>query len=241
MSTLTWQSPQFDPLATPWPKRLRERPARKLDRKRVAAIALVVAAHLLIAGTLLLPQKPMPLRSQPSAPVTLSYESAPRIRPPDPPPVKIETERTTRIVTARNSTPAPAPAAPTQPAISATSAASAEEFALPVSNPAPLIAPAPQETDSSEALLVLKNPAPRYPPRAVARGMQGKVQFRVTVDIKGRVQDIALVATSGHRELDRAALSHIKRHWLFQPRTRNGEAIVSSGIGSVQFSLSELR
>ncbi|TAK97973.1 MAG: energy transducer TonB [Verrucomicrobia bacterium] len=56
------------------------------------------------------------------------------------------------------------------------------------------------------------NPAPRYPPNALRNGYQGKVVIEVTFDASGALTDAVVRQSSRYRELDEAALSHVKKN-----------------------------
>jgi periplasmic protein TonB len=51
----------------------------------------------------------------------------------------------------------------------------------------------------------------RYPPKALARGDQGLVKVRITIDRDGRVQETHIVQSSGSPELDQEALAALTR------------------------------
>ncbi len=50
----------------------------------------------------------------------------------------------------------------------------------------------------------------RYPPDAAMRGIYGDLYIRFTIKKNGRLSDVALVRTSGHRSLDQAAIQALK-------------------------------
>lgn len=74
----------------------------------------------------------------------------------------------------------------------------------------------------------LQNPAPVYPALARERGWQGLVLLRVSVNEKGRVEEIHISESSGHSLLDAAALKAVK-DWNFLP-ARVGQLGFSSQI-----------
>lgn len=78
------------------------------------------------------------------------------------------------------------------------------------------------------------NPSPKYPTAALRSGIGGTVMVRAEVDATGRAVDVDVVQRSGHRELDRAALSAV-RQWRFEPATRNGRAVSSTVQVPVDF------
>jgi protein TonB len=69
--------------------------------------------------------------------------------------------------------------------------------------------------------LYKQNEPPLYPLKARRLGYEGIVMLKVLIDDNGRVDDLRVLKSSGHRVLDRAALSAVKK-WLFEPGTKNG-------------------
>ena len=69
-----------------------------------------------------------------------------------------------------------------------------------------------------------KNPPPEYPLIARRRGLQGNVILEVMVDRNGRVIDLKVFKSSGHKVLDRAAEESV-REWIFKPAVRGNEKI----------------
>lgn len=68
--------------------------------------------------------------------------------------------------------------------------------------------------------------APVYPRRALDLGQQGTVTLHAKVLPSGRPGELKVVHSSGHRLLDMAALSAVKK-WKFEPTNINGDAVVS--------------
>ena len=62
---------------------------------------------------------------------------------------------------------------------------------------------------------------PKYPENARKRRLEGKAEISVDVDKKGNVTNVRLAQTSGHAELDKAAVEQA-RNWKFN--TPNGAA-----------------
>lgn len=77
---------------------------------------------------------------------------------------------------------------------------------------------------------------PAYPYHARIMEHQGTVILDVKLDEAGKVVGIVVEKTSGHRSLDKAALSTVK-HWNFQPLLENGKGIRSRVRIPVQFRL----
>lgn len=83
-----------------------------------------------------------------------------------------------------------------------------------------------------------RNRQPAYPPVARRRGWSGTVLLKVLVDAKGRVADLAVERSSGHRLLDRAALKAV-RQWLFLPATEDGVPMAMWVSVPITFHLQE--
>lgn len=82
----------------------------------------------------------------------------------------------------------------------------------------------------------LGNQSPKYPYAARRRGMEGKVVIEAVVDRAGTVATAVVAVSSGHRLLDRAALSTVKR-WIFHPARRRGQAVGATITIPVTFAL----
>lgn len=74
-------------------------------------------------------------------------------------------------------------------------------------------APAPTHAPPTVDQALRREPA--YPAAAAARGEEGTVVLRLTVAPDGTVQDAEVKTSSGHAELDRAALD-AAQSWTFK-------------------------
>jgi len=54
-----------------------------------------------------------------------------------------------------------------------------------------------------------------FPIRSQLHGQRGIVLIEVSVDSQGRATATHLMQSSGHRLLDRAAATSIRKHWMF--------------------------
>ncbi len=80
------------------------------------------------------------------------------------------------------------------------------------------------------------NPLPEYPRLARRKHWEGVVWLLVDVSPEGRVDDLQVEETSGHKLLDRAAERTVKR-WQFSPATRGGLPVSSQVRIPVRFRL----
>ncbi len=102
----------------------------------------------------------------------------------------------------------------------------------------PTVAPARTElssTVSAHADRRLCPPAP-HPAALRERGIEGAVVLRVKVDVQGRPADVQVLAGSGWRLFDDAALQQV-RACRFIPATQDGQAIDSWVEFPVRFAL----
>ena len=84
-------------------------------------------------------------------------------------------------------------------------------------------APAGPRTVQASQLGWLVQPSPAYPARARRAGEQGTATIRVLVDVTGRPAQVSLATSSGHADLDQAALSAV-RAAQFRPYVEGGLA-----------------
>lgn len=231
-----FDAPAFNPLSATWPVRVHVAKPKGLDSKRIAAIAVVVCAHVLMLGSMLLPPLPSePTAQMPPEPGVIDLDPFVKPLPPPPPPPPVQIDRK---IEARNHNSTPIrSAAPIvlEPKLATTDTPSEErgvQIEAPILSP-PVVAPSPL----SEALALVNAPPPRYPPAALKQGVEGTVHFKVRVGVDGLVKDIEIIKSSGSRALDRAAIQQIKRRWVFEPRLYDGVKVESTGIGQLSFSL----
>lgn len=111
--------------------------------------------------------------------------------------------------------------------------------------PAPLVpaSPSPDPLPARPVLveavpLYQSNPRPRYPERARRRGIEGTVMVEAHVSQTGTVEQARVAVSSGHRELDRAALAAVGT-WLFVPGRRGSEPLAMWVRIPVRFQLKE--
>jgi protein TonB len=111
--------------------------------------------------------------------------------------------------------------------------------AAEIDSTASLPSPASQASigaDGDQAASVIFNPAPRYPPAALAARQTGRVVLRVTVSASGEVLKASVYRTSGISSLDAAALEAV-RGWGFRPALQAGVPIEKEIAVPIRFTL----
>lgn len=68
---------------------------------------------------------------------------------------------------------------------------------------------------------------PVYPSSLLSKGVGGRVVVRCVVATTGRVSSARIHSSSGHTELDKAAVNAVNK-WKFKPGTRSGRAVKST-------------
>ena len=79
-------------------------------------------------------------------------------------------------------------------------------------------------------------PRPGYPAVAIRRGYEGSVLLNVHVLPNGKPKEVTIFKSSGHKVLDKAALSAVKR-WKFVPAQRGFKAVSSWVKVPIEFRL----
>jgi protein TonB len=82
---------------------------------------------------------------------------------------------------------------------------------------------------------------PPYPPMAVRFGYEGTVRLRIAVDQHGNVVSADVLGSSGHADLDEAAIGWVKAHWRYEPAMQNGNAVSAATNAVVTFRLDRSR
>lgn len=162
------------------------------------------------------PQTPPPPPPQPPQPVVKAVKPpivAPKVEVEVPPPPAEE-----RIQASLE------PEAAVEPAQPSTNDAPPAPAAPPSSNPGQMGSAVLANADGCAK--------PDYPINAARNGDTGTVTLALLVGADGRVQDARVQKTSGHRELDRAALNALSL-CQFKPAMNNG--VAQAGWGQIAY------
>ncbi len=89
---------------------------------------------------------------------------------------------------------------------------------------------APSFTDftANQQALPLYRVEPRYPAKALKRGMEGYVVMSFTIDSQGRPIAVKVIDANPRRVFEREAIRALKK-WKYQPKVINGKAIEQVG------------
>jgi protein TonB len=153
----------------------------------------------------------------------------PKIDPPKPPPPRtVKRQVLPQIQTSAPDTPV-VDTTPSEPPVAV--APSAPEPAPPPPPPAPEPVSAPFGRAG-----YLNNPPPNYPASAARQGWQGTVLLRVRVLSTGRVDNVEVQKSSGHKLLDEEAMATV-RSWQFTPSKRGETPIDGWATVPIEFKL----
>ncbi len=98
----------------------------------------------------------------------------------------------------------------------------------------------PQQADHGApfkpAVPLPTNPLPEFPTQAQLAGRVGMPKVQVIIGPDGRVRRVHLVKSSGHRDLDEAALRGLAQ-WRFEPAIRDGRPTTTKQIYPVNFHI----
>jgi len=78
-----------------------------------------------------------------------------------------------------------------------------------------LNAPPVQAHDSDTCRPVVKSARTDFPTSAQRAGAHGAVVVSIQIDSNGRASDVTVIESSGHGDLDRAAVESVRKHWAF--------------------------
>lgn len=79
---------------------------------------------------------------------------------------------------------------------------------------------------------------PKYPPASIRQHQEGEVMLKVLVGVDGAPEEITVERSSGHRELDQAAIAAAKT-WVFNPGRKDGKPYRGYALVPIKFSLNE--
>ena len=97
-------------------------------------------------------------------------------------------------------------------------------------------APAPAKRPRVVYPKLVKFVRAKYPEEARKASRQGVVRLYVTVGVDGKVAKVEVAKTSGHKDLDAAALAAVKQ-FIYTPAKVNGVAVAAKIVVAYPFKL----
>ena len=143
--------------------------------------------------------------------------------------------------------PAPPPVKMVQPVVPRTPTVTPPVIPIQPDTPSPLYVkptptnPTPPVPDSSAAGVASTHSVPPYPADAREQSHSGSVLLQLVVSAQGDVTSANVVTSSGHTELDQAAVAWVVAHWKYKPAVQNGIAVPSQTQAMVKFDLTQAR
>lgn len=77
---------------------------------------------------------------------------------------------------------------------------------------------------------------PTYPNSLLSQGKGGRVLVSCTIDAAGKVVGTSIKSSSGHPDLDKAAINAVNR-WKFKPGTKGGKPVKSVAVVPFNFEV----
>jgi len=204
-------------------------PVRK--QGKLVSVALVGSLHLAVIYTLLVALEIVPNPVAPTPPISIRVLPQTKTTPQQPPdPIR-------GVVLTHPALPNPTP-----PPIQIDASAPREPTAInPNVSPGPVAPVQPIGTTLPVRPLSVTHTIPPYPAMAIRLGYEGTVQLRIVVDEHGSVASAEIQASSGHADLDEAAVAWVKSHWRYAPATQNGAPAKADTTAVVTFRLNQRR
>ena len=209
-------------------------PAR-LDFGRVVALAAAIALHLLALLLLLIPMAAPPLERVVEERIPWTQRIKPVIPPQPPQPIEPLRPVTSQPPTVQPTVIPPTVLPQTSQIVDTGTLQASEGIESVV--PGNDIGPVDTSPMIGSQLQYVTAPPPPYPGAEQRRGVEGTVTLRILVDVDGKPLEVSVDASSGNRNLDRAASQHVLKHWRFKPAVRDGVTVQAYGLVPISFAL----
>jgi protein TonB len=198
--------------------KIQHKPLRPLVPKPPQKTAVAPRPLPKLASVDLQPMKPMVPRP------VIKPQPSQQVRPVSPPQPVSRQQPVVRPTPTYQQTPVVRRAPVTRQVVSSTPRTSTRQRTVQRTSQQPLrraAAPTSRTVVREAAPLYKTNPPPQYPRLAQRRGLEGLVTLEAQIDSTGRVTDLRIFTSSGHKILDKAALKSV-RNWRFSPGTVGG-------------------
>lgn len=214
----------------------RQHDRRAFSPVRSVGWAAAIAGHAVLLGLMAVPLAPPAFQPEAEILTTPIFDS-PRPPPPILPPPEVRP-------VVRRSVPATAPATHMRREIETPVLGLTQDTPSPLDPPSVDLGSALDvepvwNPPAIASLRLLQSSAPRYPRVALMRRLQGEVELLILVGIDGRPESVSVSRSSGHALLDRAAVEHVLRRWVFEPAERLGVPVPAYARVPVRFTLPE--
>lgn len=190
---------------------------------KITKIAIVTALHLAVGMALVNNMKIKISAPDEPPPVVMVDPVIEKVIPPPPPPVEPVQRKFEPIVVPETIIDIHQPTIP--PVVTTTNKLPPKEPTVkegPVTE-TPVAPPAAVAQPNPIRIAVAQNcPAPEYPARSARNGDAGTVTLALLIGVDGRVAKAKVQKTSGHSELDRAAIAALSS-CDFKPATNGGK------------------
>ncbi len=199
-------------------------------QRNLLSACLVVSLHLAAIYTLLvaLDVVPNPIKPEPPIHIHVIDQTLPKPQPPEPPtPGKV-------VLATPRSVPEPLP-----PPLKWTTQGYRAITLPPAQPPADTRVPTQPGPTLPVRALADTHTIPPYPPLGIRLAHEGTTRLKISVDEQGNVVSAEVVQSSGHEELDAAAIAWVKSHWRYQPATQDGHTISGVTNAIVTFRLDQ--
>lgn len=199
---------------------------------RSVAMALALSLNLALLLIAMRPSTPFTIHAPPPQAVIAMLITPPKPAPPLPPMpnVRVVPHVVPPVAVVVNH-----PVAITPPVPTALAPVQAVQVPPNVGPAAPTHA---ADTDATIAYATATPPP--YPINAIRTGAQGTVLLKVLVDASGKPVDVEIQRSSGSRDLDIAARTHVLATWRFHPAVQDGHAVEAWVLVPVKFDLNNL-
>lgn len=209
-------------------------PAQRPDAGRIAGNSAAIAIHAIALMVLLAPMSAPPDTATVERHVPPDLPRTPVAPIPPPQPVPIKRNQVTRPQPLVQPRTADIPVVRNEVIVEGGNVAVIDDSpAAETVDPGPAFS----EPLAGAYLQYAIAPPPVYPRAALRDRLTGTVLLEVLVDVDGRPLQVTIAESSGHRELDRAALDHVLKRWTFRPAMKNGQPVQAIGRVPIAFNL----
>ncbi|WP_133479816.1 energy transducer TonB [Cognatilysobacter segetis] len=188
-----------------------------LNWARIAGISSAIAVHVAALLLILVPATAPKVVKEEEQVTVVNLIKPPPPPPPPPPPKEPPKQLILNPPKQQIVQPTPTPPPPEQPPVIVDNPSPVDVPAPPPAPPAPPAkAPAPPPNVVNGQASVCSKTSPSYPPTALREQAEGTTIVQVTWTPDGTITDASVRKSAGNRDLDRAAVTAVRR-WKVCP------------------------